>query len=112
GTKIVLKNLKLPRAVVFTNEITGNKEFELLELYEDLSEIEKEKKIDIDVPDVFVFAILNNNVFLDPTEEEFSVSSSTVIISAHKGKVEEVQSVGSAVDIHKIQEICSIIQSL
>lgn len=112
GIKHLLKNVKLPRVVVFTNEITGNKEFDLVELYEDVAEQEKEYVMEVDVPDVFVFAILNNNIFLDPTEEEFSISSSTVIISSHKGRVEEVQSLGSSVDIHKIQEFSAIIQSL
>jgi exosome complex RNA-binding protein Rrp42 (RNase PH superfamily) len=114
GVKAVLKNIKLPRLVIFTNELTGEKEFDLVEMYEDVSEREKEYSIaeDIIVPDIYVFAVLNNSIFLDPTEEEFSIASSIVIISRHNEKVTNVQSIGSSVDIQKLQDISSLIKSL
>jgi len=114
GVKTLLKTIKLPRLVIFTNEITGEKEFDLVEMYEDVSEREKEYSIadDIIVPDVYVFAVLNNAIFLDPTEEEFSIASSIVIISSHNDKVTSVQSIGSSVDIQKIEDISSLVKSL
>jgi exosome complex RNA-binding protein Rrp42 (RNase PH superfamily) len=112
GTKILIKSIKLPKMVIFTNEITGNKEFDLIEVYEDVSEREKEYTMDLKIPEVYLFAILNDSIYLDPNEEEFSIATSIVIISSFQGKIINVQSIGSSVDIHKIQEISSIISLL
>ena len=114
GVKNVIKNIKLPNLVLFTNEITGEKEFDLVELYEDVSEHDKEYPIEMDlsVPDVYVFAILNNSIMLDPTEEEFSIANSIVIISKLGNSVTNVQSIGSSVDIQKLAEISSLIKSI
>jgi len=114
GVKAALRNISLPRLSVFTNEITGNKEYDLVEVYEDVSELEKEFSLRelIKVPDVFVFAILNNSIFLDPTEEEFSIATTIVIISSYEGKVTNFQSIGSNVDLQLINDISGLIKSL
>jgi exosome complex RNA-binding protein Rrp42 (RNase PH superfamily) len=114
GVKSLIRNIKLPRLVLFTNEITGNIEFDLVEVYEDVSEKEKEYSLDADlsIPDVYVFSVINNSIFLDPTEEEFSIANSIVIISSHNDKITNVQSIGSSVDIQKLSDISSLIKSL
>lgn len=113
GVKTVIKNVKLPGLVLFTNEITGNVEFDLLEVYQDVSEKEKEYSLneDLSIPDVYIFAVINNTIFLDPNEEEFSIADSIVIISSHNDKITNVQSIGSSVDIQKLQDISSLIKS-
>jgi len=114
GTKIVIKKIKLPKLILHTNEVTGSREYDLAEVYEDISMNEREFSIEknIEIPDIYLFAILNNSILIDPSEEEFSIASSIVIISCYKGKITETQSIGSQVDIQKIREITSFIQSL
>jgi exosome complex RNA-binding protein Rrp42 (RNase PH superfamily) len=111
GVKELIKGIKFPKLISFTNEITHNKEYDLLANYEDISEKENEYQIVVDVPDVYVFSILNNAVFLDPTEEEFSVANSIVLLSTHKGSVLKIQSIGSSVDVQKILDITNMFKS-
>jgi exosome complex RNA-binding protein Rrp42 (RNase PH superfamily) len=113
GTKAVIQKIKLPNLVLFTNEITGNKEFDLVENYEDVSDKEKEISVmaNIDLPDIYVLAVLNNEVYFDPTEEETSVATSIVIISSYRGKIVNIQSIGSSVEIHKLVDLNTLLKS-
>ncbi len=113
GVRSLINNLKVPRLVIFTNKITGNKEFDLIEVYQDVSENEKEMLLfdSLILPDVYVFAILKDSILLDPNEEEFTIASSIVIVSSHKEKIINVQSIGSSVDVNKLHEISILVKS-
>jgi exosome complex RNA-binding protein Rrp42 (RNase PH superfamily) len=113
GVRNLIINLKVPRLVIFTNEITGYKEFDLIEAYHDVSENEKEMLLfdSLILPDIFVFAILKDAILLDPNEEEFTIASSIVIVSSHKEKIINVQSIGSSVDVNKLHEISILVKS-
>lgn len=114
GVKNVIKKIKTPRIVLFTNEITGAKEYDLIENYEDVTESEKEIALfeEIELPEIFVFAEFNNTVYLDPTEEETSVASSMVIVSSFKDKTTSIQSIGASVDIQKILDLNSLLKDI
>lgn len=112
GVKNVLKNLKLPNLVLFKNEITGNIEFDIAELYQDITMKEKELEINLEIPDMFIFAILNNAIYLDPTDEEYSVANSIVIVSCINGRISNIQSIGNSVEIQKMLDISTLIKSL
>lgn len=112
GLKELIRLTKFPKVITFTNEVTKIKEYDLLANYEDLTVEENEYLTSIsNIPDVFVFAILNNSIYLDPTEEELSVANSIVLISAQNGRILNVQSVGSSVDVQKILDITSLIKT-
>jgi exosome complex RNA-binding protein Rrp42 (RNase PH superfamily) len=114
GVKSLLNQLKIPKLVLFKNELTNQIEFDLIEVYEDVSESEKELHIGnvLEIPNIFIFAVLNNSIFLDPTEEEFSVASSIVIISIFQDKIQMVQSIGSAIEVQKIVEIEEVVKTI
>ncbi len=113
GVKNLLKQLKIPKLMTLTNEITGNKEFDLVEMYGDYSENEKEDLLfqSEKIPDIYVFAILKDSILLDPNEEEYTIASSIVIVSSYPNKILNVQSIGSSVDIHKLHEISLLVKS-
>ena len=114
GIEHLIKNIKLPKVIVFNNEITGMKEYDIIENYEDVSDLDKEYSISnfVQIPHLLVFAILNNNIFLDPNEEESSVASSILIASSFQNKLLSLESIGSFVDIQKIFDVTSIIKSI
>jgi exosome complex RNA-binding protein Rrp42 (RNase PH superfamily) len=117
GIKELLKNLKVPKLVLFKNELTGNIEYDLIENYEDISEIEKSHFLldELSIPDIFVFGVIsenNNNIFLDPSDEESSISNSIIIVASNDNRITNVQSIGSNVEIQQMFDISSIIKSI
>jgi exosome complex RNA-binding protein Rrp42 (RNase PH superfamily) len=113
GLKEVINNTKLPDLIVFKNDITGDTEYDIKEGYEDLSDKEKLHSLGyISIPNVYVFAVINNNLYLDPTEEECSVANSIIIASYSDEGVISIQSVGSNVDMNKFTEITELVKSL
>jgi exosome complex RNA-binding protein Rrp42 (RNase PH superfamily) len=113
GLKELIRGTKLPSLVVFKNDITGDIEYDIKEGYEDISDKEKVYSLDyMDIPSIYVFAIINNILYLDPTEEECSVANSIIIVSSNDEGVLSVQSVGSNVDMQKYMEISGIVKLL
>jgi exosome complex RNA-binding protein Rrp42 (RNase PH superfamily) len=114
GVKNVIKSIKTPRMIIFKNEITGAKEYDLIENYEDVTLEEKEIALfeGVELPEIYVFAELNNTVYLDPTEEETSVATSIVIVSSFKDKTVSIQSIGASVDIQKILDLNNLLKSI
>jgi exosome complex RNA-binding protein Rrp42 (RNase PH superfamily) len=111
GIKHALESINLPSVVLHKNEVTGNIEFDIREAYEDISNAEKVYTPAIRIPTLHVFAVINNNIYLDPTEEEYSVSDSIIIVSNLESKIISVQSVGSNLDINKYFEINNLIKA-
>jgi exosome complex RNA-binding protein Rrp42 (RNase PH superfamily) len=113
GVKLLLKNLNLPKIIVFQNKLNGENEFDLLENYEDLSQNQKMRSFNnIDIPDIYCLGILRNTVILDPSEEEFSVIESIIFVSQLNGEVQNIQSIGSSIDLSKIQQITNIVKNI
>ena len=113
GIKLLLKNLKLPKLVLFNNELTGETEFDLLEQYQDLSEEDKLKSYsNLVVPDIYCFGLYKNSILLDPSDEEFAILETIIIISCNNGEVENTQSIGSSIDLSKIQAITSLVKTI
>lgn len=112
GIKQALLNLKLPKLIFFKNEISGVTEFDLIENYKDVCDVEKEIPIEnIDIPDILVFSLLNNVIFMDPTDEEESISNSIIISSKNNQSLDSLQSIGTSVDLNKIMDISNIISN-
>ena len=114
AVKKALLNLKLPNLVFFRNEITGASEFDLAENYENDSIKAKEIAMDFDnkIPDVYVFSLINNNAYLDPNDEEEVNSNSIIIASKLNGNLENIESVGSSVELNKIMEVSNTIKNI
>ena len=64
------------------------------------------------MPSLHVFAVMNNNLYLDPTEEECSIANSIIIVSNKEQEIISIRSVGSNVDINKYFEIANLIKSI
>lgn len=113
GVKKALMNIKLPMLIFFKNEITGLSEYDLVENYKDISENEKEISLDlINIPDILVFSLINNIMYLDPNDEEEAISDSIIIASKKSNSLESIQSIGSSVDLDKIMVITDVIKNL
>ena len=113
GVKLLIQNIKLPKVVLLKNEINGETEYDLLENYKDVSEHEKLRCFNnLFVPDVFCFGLYKNSIILDPSEEEFVVLESIIIISSLNGEIENMQSIGSSIDLSKIQEISKLVKTI
>lgn len=112
GIKQALLNLKLPKLIFFKNEISGISEFDLIENYKDISETDKESNLPFDaIPDILVFSLINNVLYVDPSDEEEAISNSIIIASKIDKKLESIQSIGSAVDLNRILDITNIIKN-
>lgn len=113
GVKEVLAEVKLPKLSVFRNEITGAVEYDLVENYEDVTDYERGTSLVLDnLPDVCVFAVINNSIFVDPSEEEWSIADSLIIVASKDNQVQSIQSVGSSIEIQQMFDISSLVKSI
>ena len=112
GIKQALLNLKLPKLIFFKNEISGISEFDLIENYKNISEMEKENSLPFNnIPDILVFSLMNNVIYVDPNDEEEAISNSIIIASKINKNLESIQSIGSSVDLNRIMDITNIIKN-
>jgi len=112
GVKQALLYLKLPKLIFFKNEISGISEYDLIENYKDISEQEKEVPLPLnEIPDILVFSLINNTLYIDPSDEEESISNSIIIASKLNQNLESIQSIGSSVDLNKILDISNILKN-
>lgn len=113
GTKVLLQNIKVPKIIVFRNKLSGETEYDLLENYEDVSTRDKMRHFrDLKIPDVYCLGLYKNNILLDPSDSEFSVSDSLIIVSTLEGQIEKMQSIGSSIDLSKIEQITTLVKTL
>ena len=112
GIKEALLNIKLPKIITFYNELTKNYEYDLKSNYEELTENESEYNINIIVPNVYCFAILNNLLFLDPIDEELCITNSIIFISEINKEILNIQSIGSSVDPFIYVDLGNIINTI
>ena len=114
GIKNTLMNVKVPKMIVFKNEIDDKFEYDLRKNYEDLTIEDSEEKINFIIPNVYVFSIVNNFLYLDPDDEELIITPSNLYVSEENKKILNIESIGDSVDpilYSQIEEIFKNINS-
>ena len=114
GIKNTLMNVKVPKMIVFKNEIDDKFEYDLRKNYEDLTIEDSEEKINFNIPNIYVFSIVNNFLYLDPDDEELIITPSNLYVSEENKKILNIESIGDSVDpilYSQIEEIFKNINS-
>ena len=109
GIKETLLNVKVPKMIAFQNEVDEKFEYDLMQNYKDLTMEESEEKIKLEIPNIFVFSIFNNNLYLDPCDEELIITPSNLYISEYNKKILNIESIGDSVEPILYSQISDII---
>jgi len=109
GIKETLLNVKVPKMIAFQNEIDEKFEYDLMQNYKDLTMEESEEKLKLEIPNIFVFSIFNNNLYLDPCDEELVITPSNLYISEYNKKILNIESIGDSVEPILYSQISNII---
>ena len=112
GIKETLLNVKVPKMVAFQNEVDDKFEYDLMQNYKDLTMEESEEKIKLEIPNIYIFSIFNNNLYLDPCDEELIITPSNLYISEYNKKILNIESIGDSVEPILYSQISDIIQHL
>jgi exosome complex RNA-binding protein Rrp42 (RNase PH superfamily) len=112
GIKNILLDIKVPKMIIFKNEIDDKFEYDLRKNYEDLTMEESEEKINLDIPNIYVFSIINNCLYLDPCDEELVITPSNLYISENNKKLLNIESIGDSVDPILYSQISDIIKNV
>ena len=112
GIKNTLSNIKVPKMIIFKNEIDDKFEYDLRKNYEDLTIEDSEEKINFDIPNIYVFSIVNNCLYLDPCDEEMVITPSSLYVSEINKKLLNVESIGDSVDPILYSQISDIIKEI
>ena len=109
GIKETLLSVKVPKVIAFQNEVDEKFEYDLMQNYKDLTMEESEEKIKLEIPNIFVFSIFNNNLYLDPCDEELIITPSNLYISEYNKKILNIESIGDSVEPILYSQISDII---
>ena len=109
GIKETLLNIKVPKMIAFQNEIDDKFEYDLMQNYKDLTMEESEENIKLDIPNIYVFSIFNNELYLDPCDEELIITPSNLYISEMNKRILNIESIGDSVDPVLYSQISDII---
>ena len=109
GIKETLLNVKVPKMIAFQNEVDEKFEYDLMQNYKDLTMEESEEKIKLEIPNIFVFSIFNNNLYLDPCDEELIITPCNLYISEYNKKILNIESIGDSVEPILYSQISDII---
>jgi len=109
GIKETLLNVKVPKMIAFQNEVDEKFEYDLMQNYKDMTMEESEEKIKLEIPNIFVFSIFNNNLYLDPCDEELIITPSNLYISEYNKKILNIESIGDSVEPILYSQISDII---
>ena len=112
GIKTTLLNVKVPKMIIFKNEIDDKFDYDLRKNYEDLTIEDSEEKIDFQVPNIYVFSIVNNNLYLDPSDEELIITPNNLYISEENKKILNIESTGDSVEPILYTQIENIIKNI
>ena len=96
--------------LAFQNDIDEKFEYDLMQNYKDLTMEESEEKINLEIPNIFVFSIFNNNLYLDPCDEELIITQSNLYISEYDKKILNIESIGDSVEPILYSQIADIIK--
>ena len=94
------------------NEIDDKFEYDLRKNYEDLTVEESEEKINLEVPNILVFSIVNNSLYLDPCDEEIIITPSSLFVSEVNKKLLNIESIGDSVEPILYSQIAEIIKTI
>ena len=111
GIKETLLNIKVPKMVAFQNELDDKFEYDLMQNYKDLTMEESEEKLKLEIPNIYVFSIFNNNLYLDPCDEELIITPSNLYISEYNKKILNIESIGDSVEPILYSQISDIIKN-
>ena len=109
GIKETLLNVKVPKMIAFQNEVDEKFVYDLMQNYKDMTMEESEEKIKLEIPNIFVFSIFNNNLYLDPCDEELIITPSNLYISEYNKKILNIESIGDSVEPILYSQISDII---
>ena len=112
GIKETLLNVKVPKMVAFQNEIDDKFEYDLLQNYKDLTMEDSEEVLKLEIPNIYVFSIFDNKLYLDPCDEELIITHSNLYISEYNKKLLNIESIGDSVDPILYSQISDIIQNI
>ena len=112
GIKETLLNVKVPKIISFQNEVDDKFEYDLMQNYKDVTMEDSEDKIKFDIPNIYVFSIINNNLYLDPCDEELIITPSNLYISEFNKRILNIESIGDSVEPILYSQISDIIQNL
>ena len=112
GIKTTLLNVKVPKIIIFKNEIDDKFDYDLRKNYEDLTIEDSEEKINFQVPNIYVFSIVNNSLYLDPCDEELIITPSILYISEENKKILNIESIGDSVEPILYTQIENIIKNI
>ena len=110
GIKETLLNVKIPKIIAFQNELDDKFEYDLMQNYKDLTMEQSEEKINLEIPNIYVFSIFNNNLYLDPCDEELIITPSNLYISEFNKKILNIESIGDSVEPILYSQISEIIK--
>jgi exosome complex RNA-binding protein Rrp42 (RNase PH superfamily) len=112
GLKQCLSELKLPKMICFYNELTNAKEYDLLSNYEELTFEQNESSPSLAIPNVYAFSVINNDLLLDPSNEEWKVSNCVIFISTLNTEIIHIQSIGNNIEPVIILKLKEVIKSI
>lgn len=112
GIKETLLNVKVPKMVAFQNEVDDKFEYDLLQNYKDLTMEDSEEVLKLEIPNIYVFSIFDNKLYLDPCDEELIITHSNLYISEYNKKLLNIESIGDSVDPILYSQISDIIQNI
>ena len=98
--------------IIFKNEIDDKFDYDLRQNYEDLTIEDSEEKINFQVPNIYVFSIINNSLYLDPCDEELIITPSSLYISEENKKILNIESIGDSVEPILYTQIEDIIKNI
>ena len=110
GIKETLLNVKVPKMISFQNKVEEKFEYDLMLNYKDLTMEESEEILKLEI-NIFVFSIFNNNLYLDPCDEELIITPSNLYISEYNKKILNIESIGDSVEPILYSQIDDIINN-
>lgn len=111
GVKEVLLQIKIPKLIVFKNEISQTFEYDLETNYKDISKEESEQSINLKIPNIYSFTIMNNSFYLDPSDEELIITSCNLYLSELNKNILDIESIGDSVNPILYSQISNIIKN-
>jgi len=113
GLNKLLKSIKFPKIIIFDNKIDKTIEYDLISNYKENNSFkDNEYSVDLKPPNFFIFAILNNLLYLDPNDEEIVISNSIIFLSEINQKIIKIKSIGNFTDPVVYFDLENVIKTL
>ena len=73
---------------------------------------DSEEVLKLEIPNIYVFSIFDNKLYLDPCDEELIITHSNLYISEYNKKLLNIESIGDSVDPILYSQISKILESI